>query len=78
MDGYNAFRGLVATGEGGKRMIEREYTEYKLTCDMCLLELSFDTWPEAADAAKDLDWKTKRDDDGRTWEHFCPDCKGDC
>ena len=55
--------------------IQKEDGYFLLVCDLCQNpeEKEFDMWSRAADAKKELGWKSKREGGG--WIDVCPDCQ---
>lgn len=55
-------------------MIDREYGEYFLVCDVCDEESEecWDTFQDAIDGRKELGWKSKKTSKG--WKDVCPNC----
>lgn len=60
-------------------MIDREYGEYFLVCDICGEEIDgFDTFDDALDYSREEGWESKRGEqldlkDG--WVDICPKCQ---
>lgn len=57
-------------------MIDRQYGEFRLICDVCggWDGRVFRDFYDAVDHKKDNGWKSQRNGSG--WQDVCPDCQG--
>lgn len=55
-------------------MIDKQYDSFYIRCDVCeeVSEEKFDTWQDAVDAKKDLEYTSKKYANG--WKDLCKDC----
>lgn len=58
-------------------MIDKQFGDYVLVCDVCEEEAEehYDTFQDAITGIKELGWKSEKHNKG--WKHICPNCRED-